>query len=225
MRPLPPISAQIPEMSLADKLAQQPFWVIGLLLLGLTLCTLALTSSLRKRGRGQKGGVATTARDHLDHARSHVTPGPDTPPPRHRLDAVAVEVETLARRVGAQLDNRAARLEALIEEADAAANRLEAAQRATRALHQRPLPDLMAATAGASEPATPRTTVPPRLTHDVHALADAGHDAQAIARATEQPIGTVTLILALREAAASAAQQQQAESTEGQAASGTPPRS
>jgi hypothetical protein len=148
-----------------------------------------------------------------------------TPPIRERLEAIkqtaqasdgahaaAARLHDTARHLAAQIDNRAERLEQLIEQAD------------------RRLADLAAATA---EPATPPASSPPTggphsepppiddleipepstpglapvavpsapdpLTAAVYRLADDGHDVVSIAQTLDEQIGKVELILALRE--------------------------
>ena len=199
--------AQLESMSLADRLREQPPWVLALLLLGLVLSITGLFSALRKRKRaGYRPAAGTSAREQLDAARS---PDPVAQRRDHRssMDAIGVEIEQLARRVGAQLDNKAARLETLLNEAERTISRLESA---TAAAKRQALPsrDLLAAVPAAAatppRPAVPTAAERDRLTHDVHGLADQGLDAAAIAKAVDRPVGQIQLILSLREAAAEA---------------------
>ncbi len=97
-------------------------------------------------------------------------------------------VET-AQRLGAQLDNKARRLEKLIEEAD---QRIAALSGAAPGLSA---PDRPRA------PAAPSPARPPRdpLTQAVYEHADAGRTPVEIARELDEQVGKVELILALRE--------------------------
>lgn len=100
-----------------------PLWVDALLIGGILLVIASALMLLRNRKR--QAGQALTGRDHLNHLR-------DTTRERDRqrkdLEAVALSIEEMARRVGAQLDNKASRVEALLDEAERTIRRLEAAQ-------------------------------------------------------------------------------------------------
>jgi hypothetical protein len=138
------------------------------------------------------------------------------------LTEVAAEIEQLAKRLGAQLDSQAARLEALIRQADARIARLQqlppevappsaatnppgifTALNASR--------EKVAQTAGslrgATNPAPPRlpssdsgaALIPDDpLARQVYQLADAGLGPPDIAKKVGEHVGKVELILALR---------------------------
>lgn len=111
-----------------------PLWVDALLIGGILLVIASALMLLRNRKR--QAGQALTGRDHLNHLR-------DTTRERDRqrkdLEAVALSIEEMARRVGAQLDNKASRVEALLDEAERTIRRLEAAQAgATRTADRAP---------------------------------------------------------------------------------------
>ena len=138
-----------------------------------------------------------------------------------QMQNLLVELSEMARQITAQLDTRAAKLQALIDEADA---RL-AALRATTA--SAPAEPPMFSRATDAEPVVPADEVPmfrtpaPRPVdrsptaaepaaaveptagpHDaVYALADRGRSAAEIARELDVPRGEVDLILALRSPA------------------------
>ena len=100
-------------------------------------------------------------------------------------------VET-AQRLGAQLDNKARRLETLIEEAD---QRIAALSGSPVTPSTPP-----AATKPAPPPAAaPAEPHPDPLTKAVYAQADAGRTSIEIARELDEQVGKVDLILALRE--------------------------
>lgn len=97
-------------------------------------------------------------------------------------DRWEVEMHETARELSAQLDAKMSALQALIRDADRAAQRLEAALgKAT--------PD-----ADRTEPAG-RT---PASREEIYTLADYGFDSPEIARRTGVPVGEVELILGLR---------------------------
>lgn len=95
------------------------------------------------------------------------------------------EVQETARRVAAQVDNRAAKLNILLNNADDAICRMEALLAAGRAAPE------------AGPTASPAATQQRR----VYALADAGIDARAIAQKCDMQPGEVALVLALRDPA------------------------
>jgi hypothetical protein len=106
-----------------------------------------------------------------------------------QMQSLLVEMAEMARQISAQLDTRAARLEALIGEAD---ERIAA---------------LRSAGGSIAAPAEPPASVSPDPTHPapvdpmhqrIGALADAGRSVGEIARELNYPRGEVELILALR---------------------------
>lgn len=113
-----------------------------------------------------------------------------------RLEQLMADAEELTRRLAAILDDRAARLELLIEQAEAKAGEL-------RSLAERPAP-----TAAPPPPPAPRplaTMAEESAAIDpfhrrVYELADQGLSPVDIARRIERPTGQVELILALRRA-------------------------
>jgi hypothetical protein len=151
--------------------------------------------------------------------------GPSFPLARQRaveeqMSNLLVELSEMARRITAQLDTRAAKLDLLIKEADekiAVLRKLEAVTplRAVEETGARPPTAASAAIDSAEHEAlsdarptaTPHAepspapvavaTVDPRHAQ-VYALADEGRSAGEIARALGRPAGEVELILALR---------------------------
>lgn len=137
---------------------------------------------------------------------------------RRDLDVLATEIEDMARRVGEDLERKAARLERLLAEADHRIARLQAATERD-AGHATPRHD----PPSAGDPASPDAASgsgPPRhaapnldggarpaltdngmvdpLTRRVHDLSDRGRSAAEIAQALNEHVGKVELILALR---------------------------
>jgi hypothetical protein len=95
-----------------------------------------------------------------------------------QMETLLVELSEMARQMTAQIDTRAARLEALLKEADAAIAKL-------------------------SNPVATKSQAPPLHEEDqrhaaVYALADSGLSAAQIAQRLARPNGEIELILALR---------------------------
>ncbi len=103
-------------------------------------------------------------------------------------EAVMSRLLDLSQRLAAQLDNKAERLEQLLEEADERIARLEQHGAAGGPVAARK-----------SGPAAPVATADP-LTSSVYRLADEGRNCVEIARQLNEQVGKVELILALREA-------------------------
>ncbi|MFG0256870.1 MAG: hypothetical protein ACF8GE_03105 [Phycisphaerales bacterium JB043] len=105
---------------------------------------------------------------------------------RGRLESVMVDAEELARRLAAHMDNKAARLEILLREAD---ERIEELRGLTQS-------------AGASPSSTPHPfdaqSVKDPRSRRILELAATGKSAMEISRELDEPIGTVELVMALR---------------------------
>jgi hypothetical protein len=99
------------------------------------------------------------------------------------MSNVLVELSEMARQITAQLDTRAARLEALIQEADQKIARLNGTQPPAPPMHATP----------ATEPPAPDSRY--QMIYD---LADQGLNPRDIAARLQQPTGEIELILALR---------------------------
>ena len=125
----------------------------------------------------------------------------------------AAEVGELVRDLAARLETRAARLEALLDQADERIERLEARLAASTA-HKGLGTDAPAPAAARNghqhdpeadpwadpgQPARAQPGLPDDPLHqEVYELADAGQTPLAIARRLDQQVGTIELILALR---------------------------
>ncbi len=122
---------------------------------------------------------------------------------RQRGDAQSASAELLesARQLAAKLDNKAARLEVLIQQADERIS-LMSQLSGTGAVAQDGPPRI-----GATEPDRAHTAVaangPPLsldpLTQSVYELADTGYQSIQIAQELDEQVGKVELILSLRD--------------------------
>jgi len=117
-----------------------------------------------------------------------------------QMQSLVLELEQLSRTMAGQLDAKAAKLEALIAQANDAADRLESASRPAgpEAPPNRLAGELAEAVRnGKSGPA--ESGLAGLSAHrDIYALADAGEPLAKIAQKTKRPAGEVELILALR---------------------------
>ncbi len=110
------------------------------------------------------------------------------------MGVVAANLQELAQRLCAQMDQKAAKIEILIEQADEKLRALDAAQQRPRA----PAPPAPVREEPLRMPERGTSTDP--LHRRVYELADAGKDVLTIAREIGKPTGQVELILALRRA-------------------------
>lgn len=153
------------------------------LLSGLVMVIAALMIKLRKRRNriGQEG----TPREQLERIKQQSGMRGD-------LESLMVEIEQLAKRLGAQLDAKTMQLEKTIREAEAVIDRLESTKQldATRAGADAAPRDI---------PANVEPEIDP-FTRSVHELADQGLSAKDIAARLSEHVGKVELVLALRKA-------------------------
>lgn len=110
---------------------------------------------------------------------------------REQLHAFGADVHELVQRLATQLDNKAARMEQLLRDADERIRKLERMQRIDR--NRTPVD---------TEHASGDTigNEPDPVTNRVYELADQGEKPVEIARQVNQHVGQVELILALRRA-------------------------
>ncbi len=125
---------------------------------------------------------------------------------RHRHDdvqAVSAELVDTARRLGAQLDNKAQRLELLLQEADERIAELSEAKDAGLSAAGDSVAGREDAFGGADPGPFKPSHDPPRpldpLTQGVYELADTGRSPLEIAQQMDEQVGKVELILALRD--------------------------
>ncbi|MFI4859848.1 MAG: hypothetical protein ACIAXF_04100 [Phycisphaerales bacterium JB063] len=186
-------------------------WTGAIFLLGVVLIIMALFSW--GRARRKQAGTNVTAREHLERAKQkqHV---------RNDMQELMVEIEQMAKRLGAHLDAKTIHIEKAIREADERIAQLEAlrasapgAVQSVSAPTQTPTPPARSDDADAAETADASSAedageLPPPadepytdpLMGRVYALADAGKGPQAIAQELQEQVGKVELILALRSA-------------------------
>lgn len=113
------------------------------------------------------------------------------------LAELGSDIEELAERLAAQLDAKAAKIEKLIAEADL---RLAALERAGAPLAE-PTPARMSEPRAEPRPArfvAARDLDPDPVSREIFRLADDGRSPAEIAKATNEQIGKIQLILALR---------------------------
>ncbi len=156
-----------------------------LMLLGLALLGTIIFINVRRRRDSGAAPIAPRERLERDKQMGGM---------RNDLRTMMVELEELTRRFSAQLDNKSAKLERLIQEADKRIEQLNGR------VHQPP----REAADPASTPANNGSDSPDAgpadpLTCDVYRLADEGNDSGEIARQLDEHVGKVELILALRQ--------------------------
>jgi hypothetical protein len=173
----------------------------ALLVAGVTLVAISLL--FRFRGRFRRPATTITPVEHLERMKQ-------ARGMRGDMEELMVEIEQMAKRLGAQLDAKAIRLEQVIREAD---QRIETLRRlqdgSRRADDSSPLPERPASdaappgvlgTVNPHSPSKPAEEPDDPLARSVYRLADQGLDAEQIAAQLREHVGKVELILALREA-------------------------
>ena len=109
-----------------------------------------------------------------------------------QMQNLLVELSEMARKISAQLDSRAAKLEILIKDADQRLAELKRMQATSKdSIIAQPMEE------EAPNIAPPPIEVDPRHM-EIYQLADAGQSAQDIAAKLDRPKGEIELILALR---------------------------
>lgn len=158
----------------------------GLLFAGGILLAVIITLRHTRRAGKRTNELDRDPRERIDelHARSMAG--------RDRVEELMSDAEQLTRRLAATLDNKAARLEILLEQAERTLARLEGEH----------APASTASPPDRQEWFTPAPSPDPvarTLDHDViYRLADAGRAPADIARELGEPVGQVELILNLR---------------------------
>lgn len=173
-----------------------------LLPVGVVLVITSFLMILRK-SRKTKQGPNLEARAHMEKLRQQA-------PMRSDMEALKVEIEQLTRRMSSMLDNKAARIEALLDEADRTIVRLEQAQnldpsRSDQLSRDRQAVEGVVAQQEVAEDLPAPDAALPQLPQDdlsdrINALADQGMPSEVIARELDEYIGKVELILSLRRA-------------------------
>lgn len=150
---------------------------VGIVIVMMMIFRMLKSSTRTQRSRDYQN---ETARETIDRHRVQAVSA------REPLNTMMAEADELARRLAKTLDNKAARLDALIAEAN---DRIAVLER-------------LQARAGGS-PALPRLGEPARISpgsieEQIFALADDGCDSMQIAGRIGRSVGEVDLILALR---------------------------
>lgn len=160
----------------------------GMLLAAATLLiTLSVLSMLRKKIARRASALTPKERRANEQAQARLA----LDPTRRSVEELMVNAEELVRRLAAHLDNKAARIEVLLEQADAKLNQLEhSTARSTETSN--PISDDRAI------PSPPRTNLADPVSLDVYRLADDGLPTIEIASQLSEGVGKVELILALR---------------------------
>lgn len=112
-----------------------------------------------------------------------------------QMESLLVELSEMTRQMSAQLDNRSAKLEILLKEADERIVQL-------RRLQQNAVPASPAQTPAFEAPVEPVAapmSEPDPAHAEVYALADQGRSVSEIATGLSRPSGEIELILALRQ--------------------------
>lgn len=159
--------------------ASPQVWVRLLLLAGVLLVVTSLLVIVR-RARMQPDGLTAAERAERDRQVQGV---------QRDLERVMLEIEEMAKRLSAELDAKALRLERLLAEAEHKAQQLQSA-------HQPPGEDQLQTILAA--PAAPSPLDDDPLTRSVCALADQGLTSLQIAQRLGEHAGKIELILALR---------------------------
>jgi hypothetical protein len=182
-----------------------------MLALGIMLVITSLMMGIRKRRR--RAGLTLSPREQVERLKQQGGM-------RHDLESLMVEIEQLAKRLGAQLDAKTVQLERLLDEAD---SRMAAIQTRLQANRSNPPARDHAAVAPATEKADVTFTSDPArrpnqpdaaaspsasdlaakdqaLRQSIYDLTDQGRSPVQIAQQLDEHVGKVELILALRNA-------------------------
>ena len=170
----------------------------GLIAIGTVAMLFVIARMLRRQSANRRAHAAEPARQRPS-LQPPSTPGFGSTATNDRLDRLMTDAEELTRRLAAILDNKAARIEILLEQAD---ERLRALEAATSAEHQPPPASHPTAPLALTEPpaADPPAGAVDPLHRKVYDLADQGLSPVEIARQIDRPTGQIELILALRRA-------------------------
>ncbi|MDQ7013179.1 MAG: hypothetical protein Q9O74_04700 [Planctomycetota bacterium] len=180
----------------------------ALIALGTVMMIIVITRMLRRSTKARNSRVRTiyTSKSPPPHPEPktrrntrHNPAAAEATATTDRIDRVMANAEELTRRLAAIMDNKAARIEVLIEHADqrlaalaeAEANAQQAAPAAAPALHT---------DHETAPPAPPAPLSIDPLHRKVYDLADQGLAPVDIARQIDRPTGQIELILALRRA-------------------------
>ena len=170
-----------------------PLALVGAMIIVIAIVGLSVMLTISVRGKiARRNAERPSARELMDKIKQ----SPHPPHSRADADATTAQMLETAGRLAAALDNKAERLEQLIARADERVAALQSSDRAPDP-PPGPLPDREG---GRSDsPASVRRTPRDPLTQTVYELTDTGRSPLEIAKALDEQIGKVELILALRE--------------------------
>lgn len=168
--------------SLLGSLGPTLLFVFGMLVL-----IAVLFRVLRKNTARRRSDPLATPRERIERIRSEAGS-------RAHVETYSAEAEELTRRLSAILDNKAARLELLIEEADQRLARLTQAAVGSGVRTRPHEPE-----AHAFRPSQPAGEAIDPMHRRICELAEDGLDPVQIAKRLEQPIGQVELVLNLHK--------------------------
>jgi len=146
---------------------------------GVALMLFGVWSSLRRKLRNPSHHHPTPPAERVQRLKERTAA-------RDSIESLMVDAEELTRRLAAHLDNKAARIEHLLAEANEVLQRLESAagSSGSGSMHQ-----------GSTHPLIQDPT-----TRSIYELADEGRSPIEIAEHLDEQVGKVELVLALREA-------------------------
>jgi hypothetical protein len=162
---------------------------------GVLIITVVMMMRLWRARRRNTARAATPIAD-----RAGLTPRAAAREGTERMEAVMVEMQELTRVCAAQVENRVARLEMLLREADDRIARLSAATGETPQVSARnPSQGSVGGAAARPAPVVRPIIGADELSQRVYALADTGMAPGDVARELGEHTGKVELILALRQ--------------------------
>ena len=161
-----------------------PLVLLGAMISVVAIVGLGAILTITVRGKiARRNAERPSARELMDKIKQ-------SPHRRDDADAITARMLETAQRLAAQLDNKAERLEQLIARADERVGRLSEPPTEGHGEH-----------GGSGPRASNRSSVPrDPLTQTIYELTDTGRSPLEIAKALDEQIGKVELILALREA-------------------------
>ena len=177
-----------------------PYGAAALLIGALTLVYLLLIRPAKERRKARKDVLSTPPTQVKSRTLSAERSA------ERAMQSLVLEMEDLARRMGGELDAKSAKLAGLIDEADAAAERLRAAMRSAPAdapvdavSDAKARADRLLGAVASGKSGREESGLAGLASHrDIYDLADAGEAPDVIARKVKRPAGEVELILALR---------------------------
>ncbi|MEM1185449.1 MAG: hypothetical protein AAGI53_10675 [Planctomycetota bacterium] len=163
--------------------------------MGVGVIVMVLLRRLRKNAIKRRRAASIEPTERIEEIRHDASK-------RGKAEGLTADLEEMARHFAAILDNKAMRIELLIQQADERIAKLDGATPDTQSfVAPEPRPETRTETRTVSDdPINGNDFEPtPADDHDrVYKLADEGHDPVQIAQELNRPVGEVELILALR---------------------------